>query len=374
MKTLIPYGHQWIDKSDIVSVAAVLKGDWITQGPAVEQFEQVIAQYCGVRYAVAFSSGTAALHAAYRAVGIGLRDEVIMSPLTFAATANMAVFCGAKPVFADIQEDTLNIDPGEVEKRITKKTRAIMAVDFAGRPCEYTKLLRIAKKHKILLLEDAAHALGAVYQGKKIGVIADVTEFSFHPVKAITTGEGGMVVTNNRKFAEASRRFRNHGIERIPKKGAWYYEITEPGLNYRITDIQCILGLSQLKKLNRFIRRRRELARRYSKLLKGIDGLILPSEGKGAQSAWHIYPVQIVGGSAKRRKVFDALKRRGIGVQVHYMPLHLHPFYKKKFGYREGDFPKAEQYYERALTLPLFPKMTDREQKYVVDALKAVLV
>lgn len=248
-----------------------------------------------------------------------------------------------------------------------------MAVDFAGRPCEYTELLRIAKKHKLLLLEDAAHALGAVYQGKKIGGIADVTVFSFHPVKAITTGEGGMVVTNSKKFAEAVRRFRNHGIEKNPEKGGWYYEIGEPGFNYRITDIQAALGLSQLKKLNRFIRRRRELARRYGQLLKGTEELILPTEVKGSQSAWHLYPVQIAGGAAKRRKVFDALRRRGIGVQVHYMPLHLHPFYKKKFGYREGDFPKAEQYYERALTLPLFPKMTDREQEYVVESLIRLL-
>lgn len=276
-------------------------------------------------------------------------------------------------MFADIQEDTLNINPEEIVKKITKRTKALVPVDFAGHPVELDKIRTIARKYGLLVIEDAAHALGSEYKGKKVGSFSDMTMFSFHPVKAITTGEGGMIVTDRKDLYERLKKFRHHGIIRKPEKGAWYYEIEKPGYNYRITDLQCALGLSQLKRLDRFIRRRRELARRYGQLLKGTKELILPTEAKGSQSAWHLYPVQIAGGAAKRRKVFDALRRRGIGVQVHYMPLHLHPFYKKKFGYREGDFPKAEQYYERALTIPLFPKMTNREQEYVVDALKATL-
>ncbi|MFH1585101.1 MAG: UDP-4-amino-4,6-dideoxy-N-acetyl-beta-L-altrosamine transaminase [Patescibacteria group bacterium] len=372
-KRFLPYGRQLVDAEDVAAVKKVLRSDWLTQGPIVERFERAVAKYCASRYAIAVSSGTAALHAAYKAAGLGFGDEVVMSPLTFAATANAAVLCGVNPVFADIREETLNIDPAEAEKRITKKTKAIMAVDFAGNPCEYEKLLRIARKHKLLLLDDAAHSLGAVYRGRKVGGIADITTFSFHPVKVITTGEGGMVVTNKKEFAEEARRFRNHGIERIPEKGGWYYEIAEPGLNYRIPDMQCALGLSQLRKLNGFLKRRRELARQYGKLLRGVQGLILPQEAQGARSAWHIYPVQIVGGAVKRRKVFEELRRQGIGVQVHYMPLHLHSFYKKKFGYKKGDFPKAERYYEAAITLPLFPAMTDRDQKYVVNTLTKLL-
>ncbi|OHA66523.1 MAG: UDP-4-amino-4,6-dideoxy-N-acetyl-beta-L-altrosamine transaminase [Candidatus Wildermuthbacteria bacterium RIFCSPHIGHO2_01_FULL_49_22b] len=369
IKKYLPYGHQWIDQEDVRAVVKILRSEWLTQGPLVEEFENAVAKYCGARYALAVSSGTAALHVAYFAAGIQKGDEVIMSPLTFAATANTAVFLGAKPVFADIKEDTLNIDPAEAEKRITKKTKVIMAVDFAGRPCEYKELSRIARKHKLVLMADAAHSLGATYKGKKVGQLADITTLSFHPVKAITTGEGGMVLTNNRKFAEKARRFRNHGIERKPGKRGWYYEIAEPGLNYRITDIQCALGLSQLKKLNGFLRRRRELARQYRGLLKGVKGLILPTVAREAQSAWHLYPVQIAKGAARRKEVFDKLRQQGIGVQVHYMPLHLHPFYKRKFGYKRGDFPNAERYYDRALSIPLFPAMTNLQQKHVVQAL-----
>jgi len=372
-KKYLPYGHQWVGKEDIKAVAKVLKGDWLTQGPIVKEFEKAVAKYCKVRYAVALSSGTAALHAVYFAAGIQKGDEVIMSPLTFAATASTAVLLGAKPVFADIKEDTLNIDPAKVVKRITKKTKAIMAVDFAGNPCDYKELLGIARKHNLLLLEDGAHALGAVWQGRKIGSIADMTVLSFHPVKVITTGEGGMVLTNKKEFAERARMFGNHGIEKILKKGGWYYEIEEPGLNYRITDIQCALGLSQFKKLNFFVRRRNQLARQYKQLLKDMSGLILPIVRKGAKSAWHIYPIQIIEGSAKRKAVFDKLRRQGIGAQVHYMPLHLHPFYKRTFHYKKGDFPKAEQYYDGALSIPLFPAMTNLEQKRVVKVLKEVL-
>src|SRR3989344_2185082 len=257
MKT-IPYGHQQIDKSDIASVVRVLKSDWITQGPAVEQFEQAIARYCKVKYAVAFSSGTAALHGAYAAAGIGPGDEVITTPMTFAATANAIVYCGGEPVFADIQEDTLNINPEEIKKKITKRTKALAPVDFAGHPAELDRIRTIARSHNLLVIEDAAHALGSEYKGKKIGSFSDMTMFSFHPVKAITTGEGGMIVTNRKDLYAKLKTFRNHGIIRRPKKGLWHYEIRQPGYNFRITDMQAALGISQLKRLDAFIKKRRE--------------------------------------------------------------------------------------------------------------------
>jgi len=263
-KKTIPYGHQWIDNKDIKEVIKVLRSDWITQGPKVDEFEKAVAKYCGVRYAVAVSSGTAALHAAYAVAGIGPGDEVITTPLTFAAATNGIVYCGGKPVFADIQEDTLNIDPKEIEKKITKKTKAIAPVDFAGHPSDYDEILKIAKKYKLLIIEDAAHALGSEYKGKKIGSFADMTILSFHPVKAITTGEGGMILTNNKDFYEKLKIFRHHGIVKKPEEGGWYYEIENPGYNYRLTDFQCALGLSQLKKIDKFIKRRREIVEKYN--------------------------------------------------------------------------------------------------------------
>src|SRR3989344_4572714 len=259
MKKAIPYGHQAIDRSDIASVASVLKSDWITQGPVVDQFERSVATYCNVRYAVAFSSGTAALHAAYAAGGIEPGDEVITTPMTFAATASAIVYCGGKPVFADIQKDTLNISPAEIKKKITKRTKAIAVVDFAGHPADLDAIRTIAKEHNLLIIEDAAHALGSEYKGKKVGSLSDMTIFSFHPVKAITTGEGGMVVTNRKDFYEKLKIFRSHGIIKRPEKGAWYYELEKLGNNYRITDFQCALGLNQMKKLKKFIQRRREI-------------------------------------------------------------------------------------------------------------------
>jgi len=375
MKKYIPYGHQWIDAKDIQAVGKVLKSDWITQGPKVDEFEKKVAAYCDVRYAVAFSSGTAALHAAYAVAGIQRGDEVITTPLTFAATANAVVYVGGMPVFSDIDEQTLNIDPKEIEKKITKKTKAIAPVDFAGHPCEYDEIRKIAQKHNLLIIEDAAHALGSTYRGKRIGGLADMTILSFHPVKAITTGEGGMVLTNRKEFYEKLKIFRHHGIEKKPEKGAWYYEIEKPGYNYRITDIQCALGLSQFQKLETFIKRRREIVRKYNEAFRSLEELILPEEKQYVKSAWHIYAVQLNLRKLKstRKEIFEALREQGIGVQVHYMPVHLHPFYRKKFGYRKGDFPVAERYYQRAITLPLFPKMTDGEVSRVIKTVKKVL-
>ena len=370
MKKIIPYGHQWIDNTDIKAVVRVLKSDWLTQGPAVELFEKAVANYCGATYAVAVSSGTSALYMAYRAAGITAGDEVITTPLTFAATSNMLFFCGAEPVFADIDKDSLNIDLGEIEKKITKKTKAIATVDFAGNPCDYKRILTIAKKHKLLVIEDACHALGAKYQNKRVGSFADMTILSFHPVKHITTGEGGMILTNNKIFYEELKVLRSHGIIKKPEKGGWYYEIENPSFNFRITDFQCALGLSQLKKLDKFIKRRREIVQLYHKNFKNIKNIILPQESKGSASSWHIYPIQVAG--QDRKKVFDRLRENGIGVQVHYMPLHLHPFYQKKFGYEAGDFPVAGQYYERAISLPLFPSMTSSNIKKVIATVKKI--
>jgi len=371
MKKFIPYGHQWVDDEDIEEVVKVLKSDWLTQGPTIEKFEKAVAKYCKAKYAVAFSSGTSALYCAYMSAGITRKDEVITTPLTFAATSNMLVFCGANPIFADIEKETLNINPKEIKKKITKRTKAIVTVDFAGNPCNYKEILKIAKDNHLLVIEDGCHALGAEYEGEKIGSFSDMTVFSFHPVKNITTGEGGMVLTNNEGFFKKLKIFRNHGIIKKPKKGPWYYQIENPSFNYRITDIQCALGLSQLKKLAVFLKRRREISAIYRQAFKDTKEIILPVEKKYAKSAWHIYPVQFIG--INRKKVFEALQKKGIGVQVHYMPLHLHPFYQRTFRYKRGDFPVAEKYYEGAVTLPMFPKITNEELAYVIESLKKII-
>jgi len=372
---LIPYGRQWIDRKDIQEVIKTLKTDWITQGPKVEEFEKAVAKYCGAKYAVVISSGTAALHAAYGVAGIGPGDEVITTPLTFAATANAVVYCGGRPVFVDIQEDTLNIDPKKIEKRITKKTKVIAPVDFAGHPCDYQEILKIAKKYKLLVIEDAAHALGSVYEGKKIGSFADMTILSFHPVKAITTGEGGMVLTNNKNFYEKLKIFRHHGVVKKPKMGGWYYEIENPGYNYRLTDFQCALGLSQLRRLDKFIKRRREIAMKYNRAFRNIKEIITPTEREYVQSAWHIYVIQLQIDKLKvnRKRIFKALRKEGLGVQVHYIPLHLQPFYRKNFDYKTGDFPMAEKYYQGAITLPLFPKMTNKDAERAIKVVKKTI-
>ncbi len=374
-KLLIPYEHQWVIAEDIKAVGSVLKRDWMTQGPMIDEFEKAIADFSGAKYGVAVSSGTAALHAAFSAIGIGPGDEVITTPLTFAATSNAVVYCGGTPVFADVQKDTLNIDPKEIEKKITKKTKAIAPVDFRGHPAELNEIMAIAKKHHLFVVEDASHALGSEYRGKKIGSIADMTIFSFHPVKAITTGEGGMVVTNNKEWYEKIKVFRHHGIEKKPSKGGWYYEIEKPGYNYRITDFQCALGLSQLKKLTMFIARRKEIVETYNEAFKRIEEIILPPQKEYVDPVYHIYVIQLRLSMLKagRKEIFEAFKNEGIGVQVHYIPLNFQPFYQKKFGYKKGDFPVAEQYYEGALTLPLFPKMTAQEVQRVIKTVKKII-
>ncbi|OHA67367.1 MAG: UDP-4-amino-4,6-dideoxy-N-acetyl-beta-L-altrosamine transaminase [Candidatus Wildermuthbacteria bacterium RIFCSPHIGHO2_02_FULL_45_25] len=364
----LPYGSQWIEESDIQVVQKALRSGWLTQGPLVEKFEQAMAKYCGSNYAVAVSSGTSALHAAYAVAGIRAEDEVITPPLSFSATANAIVYCGGKPVFSDIDEDTLCIDPYEIEKKITKRTKAIAPVDFAGRPAEYDVILKIAKKHKLLVIEDAAHALGSVYKGSKIGSIADMTILSFHPVKTITTGEGGMILTNRRDFYERLKVFRHHGIVKKPEKGGWYYDIEQLGNNYRITDFQCALGLSQLRKLPGFAKRRREIVTAYNRAFEHLPFLILPRIEAHINPVFHLYVVQLRLDMLKtgRKTIFEDLHKQGIGVQVHYIPVHLLSFYQKQFGYKKGDFPVTERYYERTISLPLFPKMSLKDVERVI--------
>ncbi len=371
----IPYGKQWVDEKDIKEMIKVLKTDWITQGPKVEEFEKEVAKYCNVKYAVAVSSGTAALHAAYSATGIKEGDEVITTPITFAATAYVLYFLGARPVFADIEKETLNIDPKKIEEKITKKTKAIAAVDFSGQPCDYKEIFKIAKKHKLIVIEDAAQSFGADYGGQKVGSLSDLTTLSFHPVKTITTGEGGMVLTNNKDFYEKLKVFRHHGIIKKPEQGDWYYEIEDVGYNFRITDFQCALGLSQLKKIDKFIKKRREIVQKYNKALKDIEEIIIPTEKEGRKSAWHLYVIQFNLEKIKltRKEIFEEFHKKGVGVQVHYMPLHLHPFFKKHFGYKKGDFPVAEEYYKRAVTLPVFPKMTNDDVDKVINVTKEII-
>lgn len=373
---LLPYGHQWLDDDDIASAVEVLKGDWITQGPKVDEFEKKVAEYCGAKYAVAVSSGTAALHAACAVAGISKGDEAITTPITFAATANAIVYCGGKPVFADIREDTLNIDADEILQKLSPDTKAILPVDFAGHPADLAEIKTITEQKGLVMIEDASHALGAEYDGCKIGSLADMTIFSFHPVKSITTGEGGMILTDNKEFYEKLRIFRHHGIVKNNQdRDTWYYEIHEPGHNLRLTDFQCALGISQLSKLNRFIERRREIAARYNAAFSGMEEIITPIESRNVKSAYHIYVIQLRTEllKADRKEVFEALKAENIGVNVHYIPLHLQPYYQREFGYKKGDYPKAEKYYERAITLPLFPRMSDEDAKDVIEAVKKVI-
>lgn len=370
---MIPYGRQSINAADIKAVTAVLTSDFLTQGPQAEAFEQALAKECGATYALVFSSGTAALHAAYFSVGLTAKDEFITSPLTFAATANAGLYLGAKPIFADVDEHG-NLDPEEVTKKLTPRTKAIVAVDYAGFPARLQELRAIAEKAGIVLIEDACHALGATYHGKPIGTHSDLTVFSFHPVKSITTGEGGAVLTENKRCYEKMKSFRVHGIIKDTKRfthtadGDWYSEMHTLGFNYRLTDIQASLGLSQLKRLHTFMEKRREKALQYDTAFAPYsDKIILPVWKEGSSlSALHLYPLRLREGTLARKRMFVALRDAGIGAQVHYLPVYMHPYYEE-LGYKKGLCPHAEAFYESVLSLPLFPDLRARDQKHVIQ-------
>lgn len=372
---MIPYGRQWIEEDDIQAVIEVLKSDYLTTGPKVQEFEKTVAEYVGAKYAVAVSNGTAALHATCFAAGIKSGDEVITTPITFAASSNCVLYCGGKAVFADIEADTYNIDPNDIVRKITNKTKAIIPVHFAGQPCNMDKINEIAKQYNLIVIEDAAHALGADYKGKKIGSISDMTIFSFHPVKHITTGEGGMITTNDKDLYDKLILFRTHGITRDSEfmthnEGAWYYEQLDLGFNYRITDIQCALGISQMKKLDRFVARRKEIANKYNQAFRDVQNIILPKQADNCNSSWHLYVIQIL--NKDRKQVFNKLRQLGIGVNVHYIPVYKHPYYQNN-GYNKTACANAENYYKHTISIPIFPKMTDKEVDYVIENIKAII-
>ena len=377
--TYLPYGHQSIDEADIQAVVDVLRSEWLTTGPRVNEFEEAVAARVGARHAVTFSSGTAALHAAAFASGLKPGDEAITTPMTFAATANCVLYQGATPVFADVNTDSLNLDPEQLKRRITHKTRVIVPVDYAGHPADLDVIRSIAAEHRLIVIEDACHALGAKYRGRTVGSISDMTVFSFHPVKHITTGEGGMVTTDNAGFAETLRRFRNHGISsdayQRQTAGQWYYEMVLLGLNYRMPDILCALGDQQLKRLDANLARRREIAARYSEAFRELPFIVLPQTKPEMDHAWHLFPIrlQLEKLSADRSQIFSALRAENIGVNVHYIPVHLHPYYRDRFGYRGGEYPVAEQAYERLISLPMFHGMTDRDIEDVILAVSKVV-
>ena len=378
-KSLLPYGHQSIDEEDIRAVVEVLHSEWITTGPKVAEFEDAIANYVGSKYAISFSSGTAALHGAAFAACLGPGNEAITTPMTFCATANCILYQGAAPVFADISSDTLNIDPKEVERRINPATKAIIPVDYAGHPADLEAILELAEKNKLIVIEDACHALGAEYKNKRVGSLSNMTVFSFHPVKHITTGEGGIVTTNDPELAKRLKIFRNHGIENDARQrqanGQWYYEMVSLGYNYRLTDISCALGLSQLQRLKNNLSRRREIANKYKTAFKDIIEIKLPIERDYANSAWHLYPIRLNLKLLKvtRQEIFTALRAENIGVNVHYIPVYFHPYYREILGYRKGDCPRAELAYETLISLPMFQGMTDQDVGDVIDAVSKVI-
>jgi perosamine synthetase len=373
-QTLLPYGRQSVGEDDIQAVTEVLRSDWLTTGPKVVEFEEAFAASVSAKYAVSFSSGTAALHGAVFAAGLQAGDEAITTPLTFAATANCVLYQGAEPVFTDVCSDTLNIDPNRIAARVSAKTRAVLPVDYAGHPADLDPILEIAERHGLTVIEDACHALGAEYGDRRIGSIAHMTVFSFHPVKHVATGEGGMVATNRQDFAERLRRFRNHGISTDARErqasGQWQYEMVDLGFNYRLTDIAGALGLSQLKKLESNLARRRQIALRYSGAFRGVTGVVPPVVRDDVNPAWHLYPIRLdpTKLSSNRSQIFRAMRAENIGVNVHYIPVHLHPYYRKRFGYKGGEFPEAENAFEQLISLPMFHGMADQDVEDVIGA------
>ncbi len=375
MEPYVPYSRQNIDEDDIRAVVKVLRSDWLTTGPLVEEFERAVAAATGATHAVAVANGTAALHAAMFGLGIAPGDEVIVPAITFAATANCVIYQGGTPVFADVHPTTLLLDPTSVERLVSPRTKAIISVDYAGQPCDYDALRQLASEHGSSLVADACHALGARYKGTPVGSLAELSTFSFHPVKPITTAEGGMVTTHSDALAQRMRHFRNHGITTDHRQreveGSWFYEMTDLGFNYRLSDLQCALGLSQLGRLDGWMHRRQALARRYDAAFAETPEITPLIKQPEVDHAYHLYVVKLTAdGPAKlRQEVFTRLRAAGVGVNVHYIPVHLHPYYQRTLGTRPGLCPNAEAAYEQILSLPLFPAMTDTHVDDIVGIL-----
>jgi len=375
--SMLRYAGQSVDETDIRAVEAVLRGEWLTTGPAVREFEARLCERTGARFAVAVNTGTAALHVAAAVAGLGPGDEVIVPAISFVASANCVLYQGGRPVFADVCRDTLNLDPADVERRLTPRTRAIVAVDFAGHPCDHEALQVLAQRHRLTVIEDAAHSLGATYRGRPVGVLQPLTTLSFHPVKHITTGEGGAVLTDDPALAKAARSLRHHGIDldlHARNQGnSWEYDVVALGYNYRIPDINCALGISQLRRLDAWIARRRALVAAYREALADLPMLELPQERQDCESAWHLFVVRLRSETVTvtRAQLFAALRAENIGVNVHYIPIPWMTHYAR-LGYPRGQWPVAEAEYARILSLPLFPAMTDRDQADVVAALHKV--
>ena len=375
---MLPYGHHWIGDDDVEAVAQVLRSDWLTTGPNVARFEEAFSAQVSAKYAVAVSNGTAALHAAVFAAGIGPGDEVIVPAMTFAASANCVLYQGGTVIFADVRSDTLNIDQVCVEKAITPRTRAIVTVDYTGQPSDLDELNALAARHNLRVIEDASHALGATYRHRPVGKLALLTTFSLHPVKHITTGEGGVITTDDAELAGRLRLFRNHGIttdhrQREPA-GSWFYEMVDLGYNYRLTDFQCVLGLSQLKKLPAWLARRREIAARYNEAFAALPEIELPTVLPDCEPAWHLYVIRLNLKQLRmgRAEIFKALRAENIGVNVHFIPVPWHPYYQR-LGYTKGQWPVTEAAYERLISLPIFPAMSDQDVEDVVKAVSKVI-
>ncbi|MFV0440862.1 MAG: UDP-4-amino-4,6-dideoxy-N-acetyl-beta-L-altrosamine transaminase [Lachnospirales bacterium] len=379
VEEFIPYGKQYIDDEDIKAVSKVLKSPYLTTGPYVEEFEKKLCKFTGAKYAVAISNGTAALHATCYALGIGKDDEVITSPITFAASANCVLYCGGTPIFADINPKTWNIDPKKIEEKITEKTKAIIAVDFTGQAVEIDKIKAICQKHNLIFIEDAAHSIGTKYNDIAVGNLADMTTFSFHPVKTITSGEGGAILTNNEEYYKKMKLFRSHGITRDEKLLSkpnfhGYNEQIELGYNYRMTDIQAALGLSQLGKIDKFSNRRSEIVEKYNKAFENIPELIIQEEIKESKTTRHLYIIKLNKDklNADRNEIYKALNAENVGLQVHYLPVYWHPYYQE-LGYKKGICPFAEDLYENIITIPLYYSLTDIEVENVINAVVKVV-
>jgi perosamine synthetase len=369
---MIPYGKQSIEEDDIKAVIDVLRSDYVTTGPRVAEFENAMKKFTGAEYAVAVSSGTAALHCIMFALDIKPGDEVIVPCMTFAASSNSVLYQGGIPVFADVYPDSLLISPASVKSLITKRTKAILAVDYAGQPCDYDELRKIADEHNLYLISDACHSLGAEYKGKKVGTLSDMTALSFHPVKQITTGEGGMVLTDNKEFADKMFQFRTHGIttdyHQREKMNAWFYEMTELGYNYRITDFQCALGASQLKKLEKWVIRRQEIAEYYDKVFASMSDALVPLKtSSDVKHSYHLYVLRIKNG--KRDLLFQHLREKEIIVNVHYIPVHMHPYYRKIYGPLDGLCPDAENIYKEIISIPMYPELKQKDLDFIVESI-----